>query len=174
MEIKLDIKIDGKILDIGGGGEGIIGRLFKNCVTAIDNRQEELDEAPDCFEKRLMDATALDFEDETFDSVTAFYSFMFMDKDTAGKAAKEMERVLKKGGKIYIWDTEIPFAEKEPFCVDLKVFLPEETIDTTYGIMGKNMERTFDETKNMFEELGLVCKKQNYSENNFFLELKKQ
>ena len=33
------------MLDIGGGGEGVIGRLYGRQVVAIDNRQEELDEA---------------------------------------------------------------------------------------------------------------------------------
>lgn len=36
---------EGSILDIGGGGEGVIGRLYQEQVTAIDNRQEELNEA---------------------------------------------------------------------------------------------------------------------------------
>ena len=38
----LDGTLKGSILDIGGGGEGIIGRLYKEQVIAIDNRQEEL------------------------------------------------------------------------------------------------------------------------------------
>lgn len=37
--IQLNRELAGKILDIGGGGEGIIGRLYGRQVTAIDNRQ---------------------------------------------------------------------------------------------------------------------------------------
>ena len=47
MKITLKKELTGSILDIGGGGEGIIGRLYGSRVTAIDNREEELDEAPD-------------------------------------------------------------------------------------------------------------------------------
>lgn len=54
--VRLDRTHTGSILDIGGGGEGIIGRLYGRQVTAIDNRREELDEAPEGFEKVLMDA----------------------------------------------------------------------------------------------------------------------
>ena len=39
-------ELTGSILDVGGGGEGIIGRRYGSAVTVIDNRQEELDEAP--------------------------------------------------------------------------------------------------------------------------------
>ncbi len=42
-------ELDGKILDIGGGGEGVIGRLYTSQVVAIDNNQAELDEAPGGF-----------------------------------------------------------------------------------------------------------------------------
>ena len=49
-------ELKGTILDIGGGGEGIIGRVYGQQVTAIDNRQEELDGAPDNGHKLLMDA----------------------------------------------------------------------------------------------------------------------
>lgn len=48
MTIEIKEKLDGSILDIGGGGEAVIGQIYKDRVTAIDNRQEELDGAPDC------------------------------------------------------------------------------------------------------------------------------
>lgn len=43
MRINLKKELKGDILDIGGGGEGIIGRLYTNQVISIDNRKEELD-----------------------------------------------------------------------------------------------------------------------------------
>ena len=36
MKLTLEKELCGSILDIGGGGEGIIGRLYKSAVTAID------------------------------------------------------------------------------------------------------------------------------------------
>lgn len=169
MDILLNRDIAGKILDIGGGGEGVIGRLYKEQVTAIDSSREELDEAPDLFEKRLMNAEELDFSNSSFDAITAFYSFMFMSMDTRKKSAAEMVRVLKKGGEIHIWDTKVPNAENEPFCVDLKILLPEEIINTTYGIMGSETEQSCDATKKIFEDLGLICYKEMERENHFYL-----
>ncbi len=87
--IKLQRELKGCILDIGGGGEGIIGRMYGWQVTAIDNRQEELDEAPNSSIKILMDAEHLAFLDKTFDNTTFFYSLMYMSKDTQEKAIAE-------------------------------------------------------------------------------------
>lgn len=102
MKISLNKELCGSILDIGGGGEGIIGRLYKSAVTAVDNMQEELDEAPNCCKKLLMDAAALDFADESFDNVTFFYSLMYMNTDVKAKAIEEACRVLKTGGVLTI------------------------------------------------------------------------
>ena len=49
-------ELSGRILDIGGGGEGVIGRVYGPQVTAIDVSVEELAEAPEGFEKLVMDA----------------------------------------------------------------------------------------------------------------------
>ena len=89
MSITLDQNLCGRILDVGGGGEGVIGRRWGRQVTAIDNRQDELDETPDCCEKLLMDAAALDFPNAAFDHVTCFFSLLFMDRDTQAQAIRE-------------------------------------------------------------------------------------
>ena len=114
MKIKMIINIDydlkGSILDIGGGGEAIIGQVYGDRVTAIDNRQEELDEAPNCCTKLLMDAEKLSFFDGSFDNVTFFYTLMYMSEETQRKAIFEATRVLKTGGIMCIWDCAISSA----------------------------------------------------------------
>ena len=141
--IELRKELSGRILDIGGGGEGIIGRLYQEQVIAIDNRQEELDEAPTGFEKLLMDATDLRFKNATFDHVTFFFTLMFMHREDQKQAVAEAARVLKSGGTLHIWDCEIESAYPEPFCIDVDILLPEEKIHTTYGVGkldGQSME----------------------------------
>ena len=78
MTIEIKETLTGSILDIGGGGEAVIGQIYKDRVTAIDNCEEELEEAPDCCSKQLMDATELLFPDDSFDNVTFFYTLMYM------------------------------------------------------------------------------------------------
>ena len=71
-------ELRGRILDIGGGGDGVIGRVYGPQVTAIDISAEGLAEAPGGFEKLAMDARRLTFPDNSFDHVTAFYSFLWI------------------------------------------------------------------------------------------------
>ena len=127
-------ELNGRILDIGGGGEGIIGRLYQAQVTAIDRCQQELDDAPDGFEKIKMDATHLDFPPDSFDHVTFFFTMMFLSQREQPQAVAQAVRVLKPSGKLHIWDCDIASAYPEPFCIDLEIQLPYERISTTYGI----------------------------------------
>ena len=140
-----DVQISGNILDIGGGGEGIIGQRFGKVVTAIDKRKEELDEAENCKCKKLvMDATDMTFNDNSFQNCTAFFSLMYMSDDTIMKVFKEANRVLKNKGFFYIWDLKIPerVTEKEDiFIISIQVKVNENYIDTNYGIMWKNKKQ---------------------------------
>ena len=106
-KITLNKTIKGSILDIGGGGEGIIGLIYQTQVTAIDNRQDELDEAPVGFIKVLMDACNLKFKDNSFENVTLFYTLMYIEKEKQAKAIQEAYKVLKDEGHLYIWDTNM-------------------------------------------------------------------
>ena len=159
MQIELNEELRGRILDVGGGGEGIIGLRYGRQVIAIDNRQEELDEAPDVCEKRLMDAQKLSFPAETFDHVTFFYSIMYMTRDTQEKALAEAYRVLKRGGTLRIWDAEFEAAYPEPFTVDLTVEIDGRTVQTTYGIVKNEAQSALTvcqmAEKRRFTQIGL-------------------
>lgn len=142
--IVLRRELYGSILDIGGGGEGVIGRLYGDQVIAVDNRQEELDEAPDCCEKRLMDATALAFEDRAFENATFFYSLMYMPRAVKAKALSEAHRALRHGGRLYIWDAEVASAWPEPFTVHLDISLAGRPLLADYGVAGMDVEQDMD------------------------------
>lgn len=168
MEISLNREIKGSILDIGGGGEGIMGRLYGGLVTAIDNCQEELDEAPGGYEKILMDGTSLTFEDNRFCNVTFFYTLMYMQKEEQAQAIREAARVLKSGGRLYIWDTEVISAYPEPFCAELDIALPKERIHTTYGVVKMDtQDRKSIET--MCVEAGLLIVNAEEKQGHFYL-----
>ena len=131
-----DFDATGYVLDIGGGGEGVIGRLKPSQVVAIDLYKRELEESPAGPLKIVMDATDLKFLDASFDTVTAFYSLMYMRAEIQKKVFAEAARVLKTGGRWLIWDAVIPAAvdsdTKGPvFYFEFK--LPRETVRTGYG-----------------------------------------
>lgn len=173
-EICLEKNLQGSILDIGGGGEGVIGRLYGKNVTAIDCNQEELDEAPDCCMKLCMDARELRFADESFDHVTFFYSMMFMDAGTREKALSEAMRVLRRGGSICIWDAEFGGAYPEVYTIELKIHLPSETITTSYGVLGQVMGLRAAELERAAQKLGLQRKEKRRDEHTFSLIFEKK
>lgn len=170
-KIALDKTIKGTILDIGGGGEGIIGRIYKSQVTAIDNRQDELDEAPEGFTKLLMDGCNLEFNDNTFDNVTLFYTLLYIDKEQHSKVIQEAYRVLKKQGELYIWDTNIN--EANPFLVQLNIDANGSIVNTTYGIYKENPFQDKNYFENICESVGLNLINNTEENNQFYLHFSK-
>ena len=105
-----DFQAVGYILDIGGGGEGIIGQMKPTQVVAVDLSKRELEEAPAGPLKIVMDATDLKFLDASFDTATAFFSLMYMRPEVQQRVFAEVFRVLTRGGRWIIWDAAIPRA----------------------------------------------------------------
>lgn len=125
------------VLDIGGGGEGVIGRVLGRRVVAIDCREDELAEAPEGPLKIVMDATDLKFMGGTFPVATAFFSLMYFDEESDLQTAfAEIFRVLKPQGHFRIWDVDIPSVpetDKPIFAVSLKCVIDGEVLETAYG-----------------------------------------
>ena len=159
----------GSILDVGGGGEGIIGRLYGEQVIAIDNCQEELDEAPDGFQKIWMDACHMTFPAEQFDHVTFFYSLMYLDRESQKKALQEAYRVLKPGGQLHLWDAEIEKAYPEPFVVELDIKLPTENIHTGYGVVSDVVNQTAQSVEKLCLDAGFHPLSAQTAEGQFYL-----
>lgn len=168
MTVKIEKDIKGSILDIGGGGEGIIGRIYKESVIAIDNRQDELDEAPDCCEKRLMDARNLLFKEQSFDNVTFFYSLMYMKSEIQIKAISEAARVLKSGGRVHIWDSEFKSIASEPYISHLDIVWENEAVHTSYGII-KDENQSAEDILGFLKSSGLSLESFLMTENHFFI-----
>lgn len=133
-----------RFLDIGGGGEGIIGKLYGSNVVAIDKRADELYETSNDSLKIVMDASQMGFLDNSFDVITIFFTLLYMPIDVKQAVLKESLRVLKNGGVLEIWDAFVPKyeqGEKDIFVADVKIVLPEETIHTQYGsLLGKEAQ----------------------------------
>jgi ubiquinone/menaquinone biosynthesis C-methylase UbiE len=138
------LKTEGLILDIGGGGEGIVGRLNGEQVVAIDTREEELEGTQNEALKVVMDASDLKFLPDSFHMCTAFFSFMYIPKRKHLKVFEEVYRVLTENGKFAVWDVRIPASERKfkEFIVPLRITLPDEVVETGYGVKWQvqNME----------------------------------
>ncbi len=134
-QLSINRELDGEILDIGGSGEGVIGRVYGDPVTAIDKRAEELDEAPGGFQKQVIKACQMTFADERFDHATAFFSLMYMTKEEMRLALAQTYRVLKNGGSLLIWDARIEADTANPFLIDLWIDAGGTPIRVTYGVV---------------------------------------
>lgn len=172
MVIEINRDIEGSILDIGGGGECVIGQIYGDTVIAIDNSQDELDEAPNCCEKRLIDATTLSFSDDSFDNVTFFYSLMYMTSDIQQDSISEAVRVLKAGGMVYIWDTSIESACPDAHVVDRDIRAGQLNIPVSYGII-KNESQNAESILQLLKTAGFLTISITNKNGQFYIVAKK-
>ena len=168
------IETDGLILDIGGGGQGIIGKLNGKQVIAIDTSEKELRETQNEALKVVMDATDLKFLPESFDACTAFFSFMYIPKNKHRKVFEEAYRVLKDNGKLLLWDVKIPEkpGDYKAFMVRLKIRLPNEETEAGYGV--KWQEQNIEHFKELAQETKFKIIDEWSKGEIFYLEISKK
>lgn len=132
---------DGRVLDIGGGGEGVIAQAGGASVIAIDKYMSEISEARGKAPNAawmVADGTKLPHVDNSIDHATAFFSCMYMPLDVKERVFRETRRVLKLNGEFWIWD--VPMTTKnDVFAFRMQVETPEiDTIRTIYGVKAKD------------------------------------
>jgi len=152
-----DFPASGYILDIGGGGEGIIGQMKPSQVIAIDLSKRELEEAPAGPLKIVMDATDLKFLDASLDTATAFFSLMYMRPEIQQRVFAETFRVLKRGGRWLIWDAVIPRALENDTRGPVFKFrfqLPGKVVETGYGTFWPEKPMDLDHYRRLALEAG--------------------
>lgn len=128
------LALPGKILDIGAGGEGVIGQIYPESI-GIDPDKRELEESPAAQLKIVMDGRDLGFLDETFDTATIFFTMMYIQPEDHLKVFEEVYRVLKPGGEFHLWYLKMGEPDEESYglILPLEIELPKSMIQTGYG-----------------------------------------
>jgi len=172
-----DFEAVGLILDIGGGGEGVIGRLKGEQAIAIDPSKRELEGAATGPLKIIMDATDLKFLDDTFNTVTSFYTLMYIRGIEAHRQVfDEVYRVLASGGRFLIWDALFPRREdevKDVAVFSLTVKLGDEEVDAGYGMLWPEEGRSVSYYMELASSVGFTIVSQKEEGQRIFMEVKK-
>ena len=172
-----DFEAEGYLLDVGGGGEGVIGQLKGEQVIAIDRRKSELEEAPPGGLKIVMDATDLQFLDQTFSTATAFFTLMYIrERAVCARVFAEVFRVLLPGGQFLIWDGVIPTrleTDQEIVAFSLTVRLPDREIKTGYGTRWPDEEKNLAYYLDIATAAGFEVVRQEIQDTLFYVELRK-
>jgi ubiquinone/menaquinone biosynthesis C-methylase UbiE len=178
LEVKVpDFPAEGLILDIGGGGEGVIGQLKGTQVIAIDLLKRELEEAPSGpLLKIVMDARDLKFLDGSFPTATVFFTFMYIAPADHETVFREAHRVLATGGRLLIWDVIFPKKadpEQTAIVYPLHISLPAKEINTGYGVRFLDSEQGIAHFVELARKTGFQVVAQQPEKGWFFLELRK-
>ncbi len=168
------IETEGFILDIGGGGEGIIGKLNGNQVIVIDKNENELLETQNDALKIVMDATDLKFLPKSFDVCTAFFSLLYIPTNNHLKVYEEAHRVLKDHGRLLLWDVKIPEnpGDYKAFIVRLNVKLPTGEVEAGYGV--KWQPQNIEYFKEVAQKTNFKIRNEWQKGEIFYLELSKE
>jgi len=158
------IQTGGLILDIGGGGEGLVSRIEGKKVCAVDIRLSEIREAQihgppsNWF---VGDGQHLCFQDSVFDVVTLWFSLGYMsDWSIKKNVLKEAYRVLDKKGQLSILASKIP-KDCEHLIFWGNFTLPDGTVSQTgYGVRG-GQDQTIDRVVYLLELLGFEVSSQD-------------
>lgn len=104
----LEVRSDESLLDVGTGTGALLAELARaptrpSRAIGVDSAPAMLARAPslpDGWPLEPADATALPFDDSSFDVVTAAYLLHVLDRDTCSCVIAEIARVLRPGGRI--------------------------------------------------------------------------
>jgi SAM-dependent methyltransferase len=167
----------GLVLDIGGGGEGVIGRLAGTRVVAIDPNRRELEEAPEGPLRIVMDGADLQFLDHEFSLATSFYTLMYISSgEVLRKVLAEIHRVLAPGGRLLVWDAVVPprgDESRDIAVISLDVKLPDEQLEAKYGMRWPQSGRGAEYYVEPATETGFEVATRNQEGMRLFLELNK-
>lgn len=163
---------EGPILDLGGGGEGLVSRIEGAKVCAVDIRMSEIREAQihgppsNWF---VGDGQALCFQENVFDVVTLWFSLGYMsDWSIKRSVLEEAYRVLGESGRLSILACRIPESCERLVFWSYFTFPDGAVSQIGYGVRG-GQEQTLERITELLSDTGF--KIQSQEDNNAWFEI---
>jgi ubiquinone/menaquinone biosynthesis C-methylase UbiE len=143
--IELDeLPAKGRIIDVGGGGQGLVSKIRGSRVCAVDIDMNKIREAQIYgleAQWLLTDGRALSLKDSSFDTATLWFSLGFIrDWSAKEQVMDEIFRVLRSDGLVSILAANIDCSE-ERFVLRGQFSFPDGTISQmSYGLAGQQKQ----------------------------------
>jgi ubiquinone/menaquinone biosynthesis C-methylase UbiE len=147
----------GTVLDIGGGGEGLVSRLEGQRVCAVDIRLPKIHEARiygSDSQWILADARNLCFQDSCFDIATFWFSLGYLNElSSKKKALQEVHSCLRRGGHLSILAAVITCPENR-LVFRTQFAFPDGTVSQiSYGVKG-NQNQHIEQITRLVQDAG--------------------
>lgn len=147
----------GPVLDVGGGGEGIVSRIEGSRVCAVDINLNEIREAQiygSSSQWLACSGEFLPFSTAVFETATIWFSLDYMTDWKMKRAVmSEVFRVLRKEGSLSVMSSKIVCHESR-FVLKLRYALPDGSVyQTGYGVKG-NQGQTANRISDIAEQIG--------------------
>ena len=138
------LRQEGLIIDIGGGGEGLVSRIETSRVCAVDINLNKIRETMiygQASQWILSDGRMLSVQDERFNVATLWFSLGYIqDKNSKAQVLGEVARVLRRLGYISIIAAKITCSEPR-FVMRALFHFPDGSVSKmSYGMDGKQKQ----------------------------------
>ncbi|MFX1262731.1 MAG: class I SAM-dependent methyltransferase [Promethearchaeota archaeon] len=135
---------EGLIIDIGGGGEGLVSRIETSRVCAVDVNLNKIREAMiygQVSQWILSDGRMLSVKDERFNVATLWFSLGYVqDWDSKKQVIAEVARVLRRSGQISILGARITYTDSR-FVMRALLHFPDGSVSKmSYGMAGTQVQ----------------------------------
>lgn len=169
--VKSDLDAD-RILVICTGGDDLFTKLLKHRAVLVTPNDELIKSADPRSLRILMNPLRLSFAPESFDIAICFFTFFYLPKYKA--IFENVNHVLKRWGKLLIWDSIIPkkVGHKSFFAVPVLIDTGLEVIKNVYVTKWK-FEQNPGLIKKVARESGFKLLKEESYDQIFHIEFSK-
>lgn len=158
-----DLNIKGNVIDVATKGNTIVSEIAATMLME-DKMQPDKDFIS-------WGGKSIPSDENTYDYAIAFFSLSKLgNKFKLGKILRELKRVLKKEGKIFIWDA-YGIGIKLNVCYELKVLISEGDIRrVNYRIKFNPFRVSFNGVMKALKKNGFLVQNSRVLDNIYYLE----